>query len=295
MNRLIYGLTLILFLIAACDNTPQDIADLPTVAELPTLTPSSTLAPTGTATLPLTATETLTPTITPTETPTVTPSTTITDTPSPTPTNTPTETSVPQALNLLAQLAAQATVLPATFYPTIDMSGIIATLPPATPLTTTCLSIASGGFNAVYISDPTLNSQIGCPQATATTVTSASQQFEHGMMIWVSGPIYALYGDGRYQKFDDTFVAGVDPESSFLSPPPGLLEPVRGFGKIWRNYPDVRTNLGWGTALEVGGQTTLQRFDRGWMFDITERGDVLILIEDATGITGTWRSAAGSF
>jgi hypothetical protein len=114
-------------------------------------------------------------------------------------------------------------------------------------------------------------------------------------MIWASGPIYVLYSDGRYQRFDDTFVAGVDPVSTFLSPPPGLLEPVRGFGKIWRNYPDVRTQIGWGSAGEVGGQTIMQRFDRGWMFDLTERGDVLILIEDPTGITGTWRSAVGSF
>lgn len=114
-------------------------------------------------------------------------------------------------------------------------------------------------------------------------------------MIWASGPIFVLYSDGRYQKFDDTFVAGVDPESSFLSPPPGLLEPVRGFGKIWRNYPDIRTNIGWGNAPEVGGQTIMLRFDRGWMLDLTERGDVLILIEDPTGIIGTWRSVAGSF
>jgi hypothetical protein len=281
---------LVLILAVACDRAPQEIADLPTVAQLPTLTPSLTLAPTETATLTLTPTETPTPTITPTETPSVTPSATITETPSPTPSNTPTETPQPQALRSLAQLAAQATVLPPTFYPTIPVVGSVPTLP-----VTTCLSPAPGGFNAVFISDPTLNSQIGCPQGTATTVNSASQQFERGTMIWASGPIYVLTSDGRYQKFDDTFVAGVDPESSFLSPPPGLLEPVRGFGKIWRNYPDVRTTIGWASAAEVGGQTVMQRFDRGWMLDLTERGDVLILIEDPTGITGIWRSAAGSF
>src|SRR5262249_32286451 len=107
--------------------------------------------------------------------------------------------------------------------------------------------------------------------------------------------IYALFSDGRFQKFDDTFVAGVDPESSYLSPPPGLMEPVRGFGKIWRNYPDVRTNIGWATAVEAGGQAVIQRFDRGWMLDLTQRGDVIVLIEDAGGITGTWRAAAGNF
>lgn len=290
MNKLICCLTLALFLCAACDSAPQEIADLPTVAQLPTLTPSSTLAPTETSTATLTPTETQTPTITPTETLTVTPSVTITDTPSPTPTSTPTETPQPQALLSLAELAALATILPATFYPTIDVSGAVPTLP-----VTTCSSPAPGGFSAVFISDPALISQIGCPQGAVTTANSASQQFERGTMIWVSGPIYALFSDGRYQRFEDTFVAGVDPESTFLSPPPGLLEPVRGFGKVWRNYPDVRNTIGWAGASEVGGQTTMQRFDRGWMFDLTERGDVLILIEDPTGVTGTWRSAAGSF
>jgi len=291
MNKLICCLTLILYLCAACGSAPQEIAELPTVAQIPTLEPSSTLAPSETPTLTLTSTETLTPTVTPTETPTVTPSITITDTPSPTLTNTPTETPQPQALNSLALLAAQATILPPTYYPTVPVSGSVPTL----PVVTSCPVPPPGGFNAIFISDPTLMSQLGCPQGSATTVNSASQQFERGMMIWISGPIYALYSDGRFQRYDDTFVAGVDPESSFLSPPPGLLEPVRGFGKIWRNYPDVRTIIGWASAPEVGGQTVMQRFDRGWMLDLTERGDVLILIEDPTGITGTWRSAAGGF
>lgn len=290
MIRLICCLTLILFLGTACDSTPEAIAELPTIAQLPTLTPSSTSAPTETAISTLPPTETPTSTITPTETPSVTPSATITDTPSPTPTDTPTVTPQPQALSLLAQLAAQATVLPPTYYPTPDIGGSVPTLP-----VTSCSSPASGGFGVIFTSDPSLAGQIGCPQGAVMTANSALQQFEYGTMIWVSGPIYGLYNDGRYQRFDDTFVAGVDPESSFLSPPPGLLEPIRGFGKIWRNYPDVRASIGWGTAPEVGGQVTSQRFDRGWMLDLTQRGDVLILIEDPTGITGTWRSAAGSY
>jgi hypothetical protein len=114
-------------------------------------------------------------------------------------------------------------------------------------------------------------------------------------MLWVSGPIYVLFGDGRYQRFDDTFTPGVDQESDSLVPPPGLLEPVRGFGKVWRSSPGVRDSLGWGVAQESGGQATIQRFDRGWMIDDTQRNDILILVEDAGGLSGTWRAVGGNF
>ena len=34
--------------------------------------------------------------------------------------------------------------------------------------------------------------------------------------------------------------------------PDGLTMPVSGFGKVWGNFPDVRTGLGWATAAEQG-------------------------------------------
>jgi hypothetical protein len=153
---------------------------------------------------------------------------------------------------------------------------------------------ASGGFATAYSSDPSLNTLIGCAQGTSVTLTSAVQIFERGSMVWLQGPIFVLYSDGRFQRFDDTYVAGVDPESGGEAPPTGLFEPLRGFGKVWRGNPDVRNGLGWGTAPESGNQATQQRFDRGWMIFLPQRGDILVLAEEGSGLSGTWRAVAGA-
>jgi serine/threonine-protein kinase len=158
-----------------------------------------------------------------------------------------------------------------------------------------CMQSPSGGFGGLIFGNPALAAQLGCVIGTATTATSAEQAFERGVMIWLSGPIYVLYNDGRFQRYDDTFVAGVDPERGGETPPPGLLEPVRGFGKVWRTYSDVRGGLGWGLAAEAGGGATIQRFERGWMMDLSQRSDILMLVENPGGQGGTWQSFAGNY
>ena len=46
-------------------------------------------------------------------------------------------------------------------------------------------------------------------------------------------------------------------------PPAGLLQPIRGFGKIWRETSGVRDKLGWATVPEQG-------FDTQWQLRIQE-------------------------
>lgn len=280
-------------LLAAC-STPQEVGVLPTAVVLPSLTP--TLSPTVTLTVTATFTDvpTETPTTTLTPTLSVTPSATITETSTLTPTITPSPTPSVGPLGLLAQLAANATPIPQTFLPPI-VTAIAQTQPapgvatvPAAPVS--CATAPTGGFGTAYANDPSLNTLIGCAQGTPTTLNSASQIFERGNMIWLQGPIYVLYNDGRFQRYDDTYVAGVDPETGGEVPPAGLIEPVRGFGKVWRSNPDVRNGLGWGITAENGNQATQQRFDRGWMVYLPQRGDMVVL--DETG--GTWRAVAGT-
>ena len=103
-----------------------------------------------------------------------------------------------------------------------------------------------------------------CPEAAATTTWAAEEPFEHGWMLWLeNGPgssrlIVVFYENGSYEKYPDTFVEG-EPESdpSFV-PPPGLYQPIRGFGKLWRTHPEVRERLGWATAPEQGFYTQWQ-------------------------------------
>jgi hypothetical protein len=196
-------------------------------------------------------------------------------------------------LAALAALAAVATVLPPALLPTA-----LPVVP--TPITATviCAAPASGGFGVLVSNDPALNAALGCPLGGTISGSSAIQGFERGEMVWVQGSpssIYVLVNSGRYMRYDDTFNAAVDPASGGEVPPTGLREPVRGFGKVWRTFPDVRAALGWAINDESGGNTVEQGFERGRMLYLVQRGTILIVIQDAGSLTGgTWRWAAGA-
>lgn len=302
MNATRFGILLLVGLLAACGaDTPPDTAALPTLAQFPTLTPTDTPTP---------VTPSATPTVTPTEpptatiTPTVTPSATITDTPTPTPSHTPTATDTPaptadnQGVMALALLALQATVLPPAFLPGDPAQAVPATQPlPAA----TCAYLPPGGFGLVFTGDPALIQQIGCPVGqppVTASVSSAAQVYERGAMFWLQGSpdaIYALFAGGRFQRYDDTYNPNTDPFSGGEAPPPGLVEPVRGFGKVWRTFPEVRNGLGWALNAEAGGTATVQRFERGHMLYLPQRADILILVDDPGGLAGSWRAVPGAF
>ncbi len=156
-----------------------------------------------------------------------------------------------------------------------------------------CANPPSGVLGAVYQSDPNLSAALGCPLAPApSSVTSAYQPFQNGVMIWVASlgvlpqsTIYALYNNGTYQRFNDTWREGVDPVSSGAQPPSGMVEPVRGFGKVWRENNGVRDTLGWGTSGEAGGSAQVLAFERGEMINVSQAGQTYIFI---AGAPGTW-------
>jgi hypothetical protein len=97
-----------------------------------------------------------------------------------------------------------------------------------------------------------------CP-LTHDYVWAAYQPFERGQMVWRedSREIYVLVdpegsaNDGNYATFEDTWKEG-DPVNLPGTPPAGLYAPVRGFGNLWANQPQVRAKLGWATAEEAG-------------------------------------------
>ncbi len=321
---------LLLILLAACTGTPTPVVQLPTLAVLPSVTPSltptATSSPTDTPTPTDTpsATDTFTPTPsdtpiptltpTPTDTFTLTPSQTITDTVTFTPS--PTFTASPEldSLGELAFLSRRATILPpATLYnpATLTAVGFAAlthiaemnaspTAPaPAAPVIPTQAPIACalpppGGL----ASDPSVTASLGCPQGAEISITTAVEAFEHGSMIYLAGSpgsIYVLTLDGRFRRFDDTWVQGVDPESGGETPPLGLIEPKRGFGKVWRDNLDVRGSLGWAVTDEQGGSGSLQLFDHGRAIFLPQRNETDLLIDDPGGLSGTWRSLGVSF
>lgn len=301
--RFAFLLMMVCSVVACGANVVQPTRDVPTLAALPTLTATDTPTVTPSSAPTARLSDTPTPTDAPSSTPSVTPSATITDTSTPTPSDTPTITNTPEPTSdnegivALALLAAQATVLPQQAQAIVPTPTFV-TLPPAG--TTSCAYLPPGGFATAYQSDPGLNALIGCPVGAppiTSSIASASQLYERGEMFWLAGPpsaIYALFTTGRFQRYDDTYVDGVDPISGGEIPSAGLKEPIRGFGKVWRTFGEVR-GMGWALLDESGGQATVQVFDRGTMIYLPQRGLIVILINDPGGISGSWRIIQGSF
>lgn len=118
--------------------------------------------------------------------------------------------------------------------------------------------------------EQTLSISLSCPQqswffepapascpADAPLYSQAVQQtFERGQMIWIStqGRIYVLYNDAKkpaWEAYADTFKDGQPDHDVSLSAPPNLIQPIRGFGLVWRSQPHVRDRLGWANGPEL--------------------------------------------
>ncbi len=166
----------------------------------------------------------------------------------------------------------------------------VVTLPPAVRI---CDPPAATSFQQILDANPALSAALGCPTGINPHVTpeawevqTAFEPFEHGMMIWSNKigwyeqpVIYVLSENGTYQRYDDTFDANVDPESGGLTPPAGLFEPIRGFGKVWRENPGVRSALGWATAPETGGPGRFQIMEGGEIIWLSETGSTYIFVQ----------------
>ncbi len=101
------------------------------------------------------------------------------------------------------------------------------------------------------------------------------QPFERGRMFWIArstdercvsnpdftpgnGEIWVLFFDpgvetGTWVSFVDNWDENTDAESDpLMIPPEGLLQPVRGFGDVWRNRLSAseRNTIGWAVLVE---------------------------------------------
>jgi len=109
----------------------------------------------------------------------------------------------------------------------------------------------------------------GCPYPPVVS-DAVGQHFENGFMIWVKeqGRIYVLHKDPsndelRFRLIIDEWQEGDPDHDPSLTPPPGLYQPRRGFGLVWRENADVRERLGWAVDQEIGFRTTVQRVPTG--------------------------------
>ncbi len=209
-------------------------------------------------------TPTLPPSKTPTNTPTMTPTATQLPPPSltplpPLPTNVLIPTSIPAAatpiqsiLNPQPQVQAQ---------PQVSCSG------------------------QWFFSQPRPST---CPSGSSLTSTAALEQFQQGFMIWIGeqDAIYVIYDSAntpRWEVFNDTFEEGmIEYDPGWGPGPPYTYQPKRGFGKLWREHPEIRQRLGWSvrewsepftTQVQVGNDGSLFiQESRGGVFNLFPGG-----------------------
>jgi serine/threonine-protein kinase len=119
------------------------------------------------------------------------------------------------------------------------------------------------------------------------TTGGAYQQFEHGTMVWRAdtSQIYVFFSDGTWRSFADTFEEGDRESDPAFSPPAGKLQPIRGFGKVWRDNADVREKLGWAQAKEMAQPAEVHNFERG---AILRFGPLLFFVAGIDTDRGTW-------
>jgi len=176
---------------------------------------------------------------------------------------------------------------------------LLATVQEAPPTPTPCPTAApptpsvgvyrpQGLFADLWAEDAALAQALGwATSREPQTVNVVFQPFERGVMIWREDTrqIYALYRDGAWDIFPDTW-AEPQPESDpSLAPPEGRVQPVRGLGLVWRQQPDVRDQLGWGLRVEEGLAAPLQAFERGVLVRI---GDITYALLAPDGSPTTW-------
>lgn len=217
--------------------------------------------------------------------------------------------------------SAQPTVEPSlTLAPTLPLptpAGIQATLPigtvgplletdeQGTPLAegtpqppTDCPGPPPEPFTDVWGANLEAQTQLGCARGEPQQRLAAFQPFEHGYMFWfdAEGSIYVLSNTAIQQgqptdtwwRLEDTFTESDPAKDEGLSAPAGLLQPERGFGKVWRNNGFVREAVGWATDVEEGYDATWQAFDNGWMVTAPGVFPVFMLVpsDDPSQSTG---------
>lgn len=143
------------------------------------------------------------------------------------------------------------------------------------------LSLPIVGCSLIWFFQPPVED---CPAAPPTQSLQVEQRFEGGIMLWLesSQEIYALFSDGQtptWQIFPDNFTDGIPIQDDSITAPPERLQPVRGFGLVWRENPAVRERLGWAVEPELGYDGVIQRADAA------EQGTIYLRIRDG-GIVG---------
>ncbi len=229
---------------------------------------------------------------TPTATATATPAGPPTRGPTPTPVDTPTSTLTPtpdQAVQAaqqeleniratqtvaIEQAQQEASAVEATKTAIARQETAQATNTPTATPEIICRFDPEGEFSRLWASQ--YKNQLGCPlQIQPTGGFFAEQPFENGFMFWSQelDEFVALIGSsdkGEWRLIEQEEIKAVsdgvscEPTYQPLSQD-AVVQPIRGFGAVWCQFPDIQRAIGWGTAKEYGVEDSdrLQKFEKG--------------------------------
>jgi hypothetical protein len=144
-----------------------------------------------------------------------------------------------------------------------------------------------------------------CPWP-ATYTKMAIQHFEHGVMIWTEWEdrIRVFYNDSQdvhlraWRMYDNEWFPGMPESDPNIVPPPGYHQPVRGFGKLWRegshwDGTPIRQLLGWAIEPELGIDHGAVQCDTSPKYNTCYLGDPLGVVYVEEPESSGWYEWAG--
>lgn len=154
-------------------------------------------------------------------------------------------------------------------------------LPSPTPRPTPCQHSVLPSLGEVWDEQ-----ELGCPITPgAAAVSTAYAPFAGGQMLWRGDTdlVYVLYNNGKWESYPNEWQTG-DPEYT-CGEASSPSTPIRGFGRVWCDHPDVREVLGAATAAEIGDSASaVQDFVNGTIL-IAPFGAAFVFV----GEDGVWR------
>lgn len=160
------------------------------------------------------------------------------------------------------------------------------TIPPLRSPTPTAGRDATFDLPEVLLENADTQRQLGNAEGPPRPLPLSEQAYQGGAMLYRADNnqiLVLVRSTGRWQAFPNTWRAG-----EVLTPlgnrPPGTFEPLRGFGKLWRDQPAVKNQLGWPVYEERSALGTVQSFQNGALIRSTF-GVAYALFSDTT-----WRA-----
>lgn len=207
----------------------------------------------------------------------------------------PTPMASPPSANPMPTTPAPTLPLPTVVVLDQPTLPIIAVGPSPTPANapvaaSTQISCASPPlpFAAVWQNIPQAQTMMRCPVGTPQPVGGVWQAFEHGVMFWrqsdhsifIISSLAIRQGQttDKWWRIEDTWQTGEPESDPGLQPPAGMRQPIRGFGKVWRNNGFVREAVGWAVGDEIQLDSQWLTFEGGWMMAGPNNTPVYVMV-----------------